>query len=964
MNTFLRSVAADLIHRFGDDLHKTAIIFNNKRPVSFLKKHLGELSGKAAWSPSFFTVSEFFADSSAFTIAEPIRQFFVLHTCYNELLLRNGREPLSPARFYPMAEIILSDFSQIDYDLVPPEEVFSQLRDIALIEQQFSHFTEEQQQFLRSFWSSFSEEKQAGHQQKFIDLWTLMPDLYRNFRKALHAQGLCTSAQMYRDLAGGQAAHPDFTDRYPALIFIGFNALNRAEAKLFRQWQDQGKALFYFDTDAYYLDDKQQEAGLFLRRNLVKTGLKNSFETLDSAGSTFSKPREIDIYQTIGHVAQAKAVQQIFQGEKGLPADDDPEKTAIVLGDESLLVPLLQSIPSDTAKVNVTMGYPFAQSTVFGLIEVWLSVQEQVQVENKSTVYYRDVEAFLSHPLLSISRPEQDHVQQLISKNGLVEVPLAELHFATSLAPNFFTVKAGGLEAIDALYVLLTAVLEQRQKQDELEQLEAALLVEVARRLNQLYDGLSAYAAGLELPFVFSLIRRALQGLSVPLEGEPLRGIQVMGLLETRSLDFERVIILGVNEGVLPKTSASPSFIPDSLRRAYGLPVPENQDAIFAYLFYRLMQRSATITFVYNALVDENNSGEPSRFLKQLQFESPFRFRYRIQEQAVQVPQTAPVSVAKTGLVKKALARFFENRGRWDDEKISASGLTTYLSCRLQFFFRYVARIREPEELPDQVEANQIGTILHQVMEWFYSELVEKDPIITAERIHERRKDLPFITRQAMSLVLLNDRYKLKVPNAMQAIVLRIVEQYTETIIRHDEQQVAPFRIVELENKKDYRITFPVTVEGQTRQVNLYGIIDRVDDVQGRLRVVDYKSGGRDAVRYHTLEELFERDGKKQNKAMLQTLFYVHIYEQVRKRAAVEPNLYIVRKMDEGTRFHTGTARSGLVLEADSLEEVKTGFQQELQKILNEIFDPEISFDQTENRDVCAYCAYRQICQR
>ncbi|MBE7179386.1 MAG: PD-(D/E)XK nuclease family protein, partial [Mucilaginibacter polytrichastri] len=545
---------------------------------------------------------------------------------------------------------------------------------------------------------------------------------------------------------------------------------------------------------------------------------------------------------TIGHTAQAKSVAPFFADKISTAIDADPEKTAIILADENLLIPVLQTLPSGNTKVNVTMGYPLAQSTVFGLVEIWLTVQEQVHIDGKSTIYYRDVDAFLSHPLIGISQPERDRLQKMMHESSLVEVPLTDLHFATSLSPNFFTVKHDGLSSIDALYLLLTAVLEQRQRKSELQQLEAALLIEVCRVLNQLYDGLAQHNAVLSLPFVFSLIRRSLRGLSVPLEGEPLRGIQVMGLLESRCLDFENLIILGANEGIMPKTGTTSTFIPDSLRRAYGLPVLENQDAISAYLFYRLLHRSSKISVVYNALVDESNSGEPSRFLKQLEFESCFRFEYHRQQQSVQAGQVSPIFVHKKGKVWEMMQRFFINRNRWDDEKISATALTTYLNCRLQFFFRYIAKIREPEEMPDQLEANQVGTLLHQVLEWFYQQMLAEDPLVTSARIREKidKKEVSMLSRQALSQLLFGKGKtgELKKPNAMQSIILKIVEEYALTLLKHDMQNAAPFRIVELENKKDYRLAFPVTVSGEQKKVNLYGIIDRVDEQNGHLRIV------------------------------------------------------------------------------------------------------------------------------
>jgi len=959
MKSFLYDVANDLLSRFNGDLKDVAIVFNNKRPGLFLKKHLGELSGKSLWSPSFFTVGEFFAKSSSLVPADQFTQFFKLHQEYNLLLKSEDREEISPDMFYSLAEIILSDFAQIDYDLVDADDLFCQLEDIAVIQKQFPHFNTEQYEFLEQFWSSFSKDRQLSFQQKFIDLWKRMPKLYKNFHEALNEAGYSTVAALYRNLA--QAPTNDFVNQFKKVVFVGFNALNRAEAKLFKHWQELDKALFYFDADAYYMDDQLQEAGLFIRRNIYTTELQNALG--ESPALIKGRKKTVQIIQTHGHAAQAKSISQFSNILSQLQTANDPEKTAIVIADESLLLPVLQTIPAEISKVNVTMGFPLSQSTVYGLIDLWLNIQEQVQREKKDTIYFKDVEAFLSHPLTNVQEREREVLLKRMLENQLVEVPLTELHFSSVLAPNFFTVKHTGLQTIDALYVLLTAVLEQRQKHGLLQQLEANLLMAVSKSLNLLYDGLSAYQENLPLVFVLALIRKALQGLSVPLEGEPLRGIQVMGLLESRCLDFENIIVMGVNEGTLPKLGISPTFIPDSIRRVFGLPVLENQDAIAAYLFYRLLQRSENISLVYNSLIDESNSGEPSRFLRQLEFESDFQFQYFSQNQPVQIDAVRELAVEKKGKVWNALQKFLQSKGNWDDEKISATALTTYLNCSLQFFFKYVAKIKEPEEITENLEANQVGSVLHQVMEWFYEDLAKVKDIINAEDIRNKRPDIPLMCKQALSMVLFNHKLKLQKPNSMQQIILRIVEEYVDAILTHDET-VAPFHIIELENKKDYKLHFPIGIKDKEHKVLLYGIIDRVDERDATVRIVDYKTGS-DEVKYTDLDSLFERDGNKQNKAMIQTLFYTYIYEQVKNVQRVEPNLYIIRKMkNDGTLFYAGGRGGKAFLQAEHLEEMKSGFYVKLRNLLEELFNPDIAFAQTAKAENCSYCVYREMCGR
>ncbi|MGI4019892.1 MAG: PD-(D/E)XK nuclease family protein [Janthinobacterium lividum] len=956
MNPFLHDVAADLIARFGDDLKDVAIIFNNKRPEAFLKMHLGKLLGHSTWSPAFFTIQKFFAASTELVVADQLKQFFILHQEFNKLLISEGKTGLTPDQFFPMAGIILGDFSEVDYDLVDAAKLFMALEDIAVIQQQFDDFTEEQQAFLERFWSSFSADKQRTYQQKFVELWKRMPALYQNFHQHLQQEGMTTVAQTYRRLAENKADQSGFIFEYKKLVFIGFNALSKAEEKLFKQWQEQSLALFYFDADDYYLKDELEEAGNFLRRNLNRTGLINAY---GQHRNLADKNSTVEVIRTQGHTTQAKVLATHLDFE-GLAAEtENPERIAIILADESLLIPVLQTLPDNAGIVNVTMGYPILQSPLFGLVELWLGIQEQINKQQKHTVYYRDVLAFLSHPLSGVSAAEREPLQKILLQNQWVEVPLTSLHLISSLAPNFFTSRHNGLQTIDALYLMLTAVLEQRQRQNQLNELEANLILEACKKLNLLHDNLEAYAPLLGLSLVFSLIRKTLAALAVPLEGEPLRGIQVMGMLESRCLDFEQVIVLGMNEGMLPKKSLNPSFIPDSLRRANGLPVLENQDAITAYLFYRLLQRSQKVTLVYNGLGGDTEMAEPSRFIRQLEYESKLQFRYLQQEQPVKIESSNVIIIPKKGKVWKAMESFFYNGNPFKTTNISATTFTTYLACTLQFFFRYVAKIKEPEEVSENLEANQIGSTLHQALEWFYADLIKTDTVITEERISQKLKEVPEYARAALSIVLFNNRAQLKQPNSMQQIVLRIVAEYMRSILDFDLAH-SPFQIVELENKKDYKYHFPIEINGQKKYLQLYGILDRVDEKDGQTRIVDYKSGS-DELKYTSLDALFERDGKAQNKAVVQTLFYTYIYEQVKRTSNVEPNLYAVRKMkNEGTHFKSGKT----VLQAMDLEEAKTGFKEHLQNTINEMFNQQVPFLQTTRLETCQYCPYKDICER
>jgi ATP-dependent helicase/nuclease subunit B len=937
MKSFLQEVAEDLLERFGEGIKDIAIVFNNKRPVAYMQQHFAKAFGKPFWSPSFFTILEFFELSSALPVADAYTQFFTLFHAYNDLLEGEGLSAIRPDAFYNTAQTMLRDFGQVDMELVDATQLFAMLEDDATIRQQFSHLTEEQQQFLEQFWSSFSPGRLQAQQEQFIRMWRRMPLLYNAFRQQLNHQGFTTMGRIYRELA-----EKPFKTVYSKLVFVGFNALSKAEARVFKRYQEGGSALFYFDTDTYYMDDPLQEAGYFLRDNLKKTGLLNALGT--TRPLLRENPKKINVYRTQGRTAQAKLLETQL-------AASSPGSTAVILADEQLLFPVLQTIPSHIP-LNVTMGYALTASPVYGLADLWLTVQEQFTEGGKNTVYYREATAFLTHPLTGISEERRNTLQQDILDQQLVEVPTDLLIKTGELGALFFATMGSGTNAIRSLYVLFAYVLYDGQ----LKQLDSELITALLKELNRLADALEKYAAHLSGKFAIALMRRILQGIAVPLLGEPLLGLQVMGLLESRALDFEHVFLLGASEGILPKSGVGPqSFIPDNIRRAWGLPIPENQDAVSAYMFYRLLQRSASVTLVYNAQADETTPGEPSRFLRQLEFESGYEFHYYDHVQDMAMEQSPAINVDKQGDVLKQLNRFFSG-----EQKISATALTTYMNCPLEFFYKYIAGIKEPEELAENVEANSVGSILHLVMEKFYQGLKQEDEHITKERIAAHRPKVSELSKAAFSEVIFKvDEAHQPELKGMQLVILAIVELYVNLILDYDEK-LSPFTLVELENKNDYKIQYPVQVNGETKSVTLYGIIDRVDIRNGVTRIVDYKTGG-DKLLYSCLDDLFATDSKQTNKAMVQTLFYTYIYEQAKNIRGVEPNLYVVRSLKDGETLFK-EKQSKAQLQTTALDECKTGFSGHLTAKLEEIFDPNTPFFQTQLEENCQYCPYLTIC--
>lgn len=928
---FLKTVAEDIQQRFGNDLADIAIVFNNKRPITYLKKHLSETYGHAIWSPQFFTIQEFFSLSSEKEQISHLSQFFYLYELHNELLLEEGLEPETLEEFYPIAEIILSDFGQLDYDLVNIKDIYTELYDTSRIDIEFQHLTSEQQEFLRQFWESFNINSHTGIQERFLKLWRRLPKLYSKFKNKLTENKQTNFPMLYRDLAEGKTENPDFIEPFKKIVFIGFNALNNVESKLFTTWQEEGKALFYFDADTYYLNDKQQEAGLFIRKNIFQTGLQNAItESIDIIGS---RQDAINLYAATGKISQTKLLNKVL-----LENEEANKSSAILLADESILVSLLQSLPE--LKVNITTGFPLTQSPIFGIIDLWMQVQQEISHFKKRKVPYQQLETFLNNSLTRISPDEKKENQNYIADKQLFEINIEEIQISSSVLPNFFKPIANAKDTIPVLMDILDKLLVSIGIESQIKQIDANLLIETKKVLNQLHLGFSKMPK-LSLLFQIGLIRKAISPINSAIEGDPLEGIQIMGLLESRCLNFDNIYILGANEGILPKTSAAATFLPNNLRRAYNLPILENQDALSAYLFYRHFQYSEGIHLFYNSIVDENSSGEETRFIRQLEFESNFTFNKFQQQQTIQFPpKTEELIIPKKGKIWDKLYNNFIKDGK----KLSATALTTYLHSPLQFFLKHIAEIKEPPSISQEFEMNKLGIVIHNTMEYVLAPF-KGTPDFTSTQV---LLDIIPSVEQLITLEI-GRQYQTEFKsiddlNSLQRIMHKIASEYVKMYLTYDADHYQSFRIIELENDNDYVIKFPITINGKEELITLYGIIDRVDEVltefgEVKTRIVDYKTGG-DTVDFKNINKVFASNST--NKALVQTLFYAYVFEQKTGIKNLEPHLYVARKMrEEGTLFY---GSYGALMEGEYLKEQKENFITFLQNTLEEMFNPHIPF--------------------
>ncbi|HET8573607.1 MAG TPA: PD-(D/E)XK nuclease family protein [Edaphocola sp.] len=949
--SFLFRVAEDLKIRFGDQIGNIAVVFNNKRPTVFLKKYLAEVYGRTMISPEMLTVQEFMTLSTERAIAHDISRFFMLLDSYNHLLADEQKEPVSPDFFYPMSQTLLADFDQLDYELVNPETLYSQLKDLGEIRQQFHEFTKEQQAFIKHFWASFSAERQSDIQQKFIELWQRLPRLYRRFDRQLAEKRLTGIAKVYRHLAEGHADNPDFINAYQCVAFVGFNALNRCEAKLFRRWQDDGKAVFYFDGDDYYFKDRMQEAGMFLRRNLKEFGLKNA---LGDFPERLNRPdKQLMIYPVDGFSAQAKTLFFQLNDQAALQEKTaDPEKRAIILADETLLIPTLQSLPENEI-LNITMGLPIRQSQTFGIINLWLDFQEKINGSTEKQFPFSEKDLW---QFTGLGLPGFMNTGAEIFLQKCASVPPEQLGSTVRQYNDgtriFFSRYPDGGSCIGALQQLMSLHLEDQKNTGRLKNIEANLMLRVYQELNKLQDQLEKYQGALSLPLALRLIRRCLSGLTAPVTGEPLEGLQIMGMLESRCLDFDEVYWLGAHEGALPGHSQQNSFIPESLRQAFGLPLREDKDALSSYLFYRLCQKADRIHVFYNQLVDSNSDGEISRYIRQLAFESRITMSYRLYGFTPGPVEKSNIkaSLPKTDEVQQLLNDHFTENGK----SFSASALKTFLDCPRQFFARYIARLPETPDTPEPLAPQILGTTLHDVMQELYRPFEKSGAPVSAEDIKAMENGLPQICRESLRKVLTKGIFKACQPDSRWQIAEKIVLENVRLLLRHDKEHVAPFRILGLE--KDYQMSVPLVLSenGRTEKVNFFARIDRIDEANGKLRIVDYKTGT-DSLEVKDLATLFS-SGAKHNPAAFQALFYAFLYYKAHGHIP-ETHLYILKNIVKG---QTRLEFQGEIPEQDKM---MTHFEDHLGRLIGRICLLENDFAHNPIGKYCVYSPYAFLCE-
>ncbi|MCG4683987.1 PD-(D/E)XK nuclease family protein [Bacteroides finegoldii] len=957
MQPFLQLVAHDLYTKIGNDLSRTVLVFPNKRANLFFNEYLAEESDQPIWSPAAMSISDLLQKLSVQKAGDPIRLVCELYKVFKEET--ESRETLDD--FYFWGELLISDFDDVDKNMVDADKLFSNLQDLKNLMDDYEFLDEEQEEAIRQFFQNFSIERRTELKEKFISLWDKLGIIYHRYREKLAELGIAYEGMLYRNVIEQLDADRLKYDKY---VFVGFNVLNKVEKEFFQKLQKAGKAMFYWDYDLFYTQRiSKHEAGEFIKRNLID--FPN--ELPESYFDIFRKPKKIRYISASTENAQARFLPEWVKVTQTHTTQIVSEKeNAIVLCNEALLLPVLHSIPQDVQNVNITMGFPLAQTPVYSFINAAMELQTNGYRPDTGRFTYEAVSKILKHPY---TRQLSDHAtrleRELTKTNRFYPLPseLKKDDFLTIL----FTPQSNIRELCDYLLRLIKSISILYRKEGEYDdifnQLYRESIFQSHLKINRLYSLIESGELSVRTDTLKRLITKVLTASNIPFHGEPAIGLQIMGVLETRNLDFRNLIMLSLNEGQLPKAGGESSFIPYNLRKAFGMTTIEHKNAVYAYYFYRLIQRAENITLLYNTSSDGLNRGEESRFMLQLLVEGPHEITREYLEAGQSPQNTLEIQIEKTPEILRRLYRAYDT-AQPESVILSPSALNTYLDCRLRFYYRYVAGLKTPDEVSAEIDSALFGTIFHLSAQLAYTDLTANGKMIQREDLERLLRDeikLQGYVDQAFKQELFKVAPEEKPEyNGVQLINSKVIVSYLKQLLRND-LQYTPFEMVAMEKKVSEKITIQTALGPLT--LRLGGTIDRMDAKEGTLRIVDYKTGGSPKIPAN-IEQLFTPSETRPN-YIFQTFLYAAIMSRKQPLMVAPALLYIHRAASESYSpvIEMGEPRKPKI-PVNNFAFFEDEFRERLQALLEEIFDEKELFTQTEDIKKCAYCDFKAICKR
>jgi len=986
MKTFLSLVANDLLHRFGNNMHDVTVVFPGKRASLFLNQELAMASDVPVWAPRYITMSDLFYSLTPYVKADPIDSIASLYQIFSKTILTEEmQEEYTLDKFWGWGEIILSDFDDVDKHMADAETIFLNVYELMQLES-LDYLTDDQKQTLQHFFQNFSAEGNSVLKERFLNIWSLMYKMYTQLREEQMQDGSVYEGAIFRsvveNLKEDDTLLQSFLEKRKAIVFAGFNVLNDVEHALMSAIQKQGKALFYWDYDSFYVDNPEHEAGVFMRQNLKDFPCALGKEHFDNL-------RQLQDVTFISCNTDNAAARYAHQWLKSLAENESLSfgragRGSVILCNEDLLQPVLHALPKQAGKVNITMGFPLTDAPIYSFVMALLSLQTDGFDHTQQRFRYPFVQV-VQHHVYAPFIDEQvwlmyrgtDNVQLLTYLIEMVEK--VGLHFSEIQEPNVY--EQLYIEAIFQTHRILNKFLQLTSREDN-----PLVIQHVTLR---------------------RLLRSLLCSTNIPFHGEPAQGLQVMGVLETRCLDFSHMLMLSVEEGMLPRNTQGNTMIPANIREAFGLTTPRHRIAVFSYYFYRLIQRTEHLTCVYNENCVGNNRHEMSRFLRQMLAETDIPIRTLWMRSNTSIQDAQELSVPKTTeILERMLQRYDINTSGEKAIPLSPSAINTYMTCPLKFFLTHVSGLRADVDPQEGLNAPLIGDIFHDTAELIYKRIIQRTgshsiqkntlselldnmegrvgPLldIVFDTIYFHPADRWSRTDEAWKMVCRDTRPGNQYTGEL-IIIRKVLMQYLTNLLRYDLRH-APFRIIATETDRYFNITGPSpkpSPEGKGSNTNVTssisslppggvggglavttgGRIDRLDEMDGKIRVVDYKTG------YHVpsikeLSEVTNTATTKHQGYFLQAFLYSYaVLQNDKPTSPLVPALFYPGKAYKEDYDPTLAIGKEVI---EDFAPLADEFYEGLTHVIEQIFSPDYNFTQTPEQKNCANCDFKLLCGR
>lgn len=965
MIPFLRQVADHYMEE--GRLGELCFVFPNRRSSKFFAKMLGEAiaassAQRPTVAPSLVTINDFFAKASEVSVTDRINLLLVLYECYAKLY--PGAESLD--EFIYWGDVLLGDFNDVDKYRVDASQIFTNVADFKSIQDDYSHLTDNQRKAIESFISHFTKEERKADgkenvKETFRQIWNILYPLYESFNSVLRERGLAYEGMVYRSFADRlerEACTDILSKSFPHVrkfVFVGLNALNECEKAVLSSMRDAHVAEFCWDWSGDMIRHELNKSSFFMRENVER--FRPAFE-VDPGGVALPTFNVVSVPSSVG---QVKQVSGILRGKR-------PDDCAVVLPDENLLIPLLNSISPEVSDINVTMGYPMSSSEFHAFMHDVHMMQMNIRKKGEQWCFFHKYvwNIFSSGIFRALIGRDEVILKNIdeIRKARKFHIPQSDLISAGLPEVIFRPATAGETEGIDVVRDMCGYLCDVAAHVGA--RLEFPLEVDFAKEYYTCVTRLASKKLDIKIVTFVHLLESMLAGITVPFNGEPLKGMQIMGPLETRALDFSNLVILSANEGVFPRRSISSSFIPPELRKGFGLPTYEFQDAVWAYYFYRMITRAENVWLLYDSRTEGLNSGEESRYIKQLRYHFGVPMNQFVASAGIEAPDPAASEIEKTD---KDVALI---RGKY----LSASSIQNYIDCPARFYYHVVRGLKKEDEVSESMDSGMIGTVYHNTMRAL---LIGEDEMMAVGEFDKlsrgkRTRGQERVTRAYLKGWLTRERdirskvlslicaelhadevvgRDIVMANVIVKYVMKTIEREIEIL---DRAGVDSFEVIGVELSMNWEFC----------GLRFFGVLDRVDSyIPGVFHLVDYKTGKDDPKALapsdkkvqEVVDSIFDpgKSNHKEKKAALQFYIYDRMIES---KYGVEPGT-VTNSLYSTTKMFVGAPSSDLI---DG--QFRALMEERLEALLGEIADPRVPFRRTDDLKICSNCDFRMICGR